>query len=704
MNTATHTPDRRGTIPDWALLLIVYLGSVALRTLLSYYFLPYMCILIDENLYFNLAQSIWSEGIVAYHGQPMNYDSLLYPLVISPFFALPASVNIQRVLQLFNAFLINAAIFPAWMLSRKVTKDRKSSWVVVLFTLLMPDMAMNSAIMTESLGFPLLLLAAYFAYCTFSEGKLSHTLLTVLFCLLLYFTKPGTVAFLAAFCCILLYQTLKTRSKKGIASLLIAIACTAAFFLLKKPLLEAVFKVDYAHSSIYDRQTPALTISNLVKSLGALPRYIGFFALSCLAFPLLLPLTKLSAYESPERKLTLFTCFAVLFAILGTGFIVYLGEVTSTPPDFRIHLRYIAHYLPIFLMLCLSPKVRDTRISFAIIPMSVSMIALTILSYDFSSLLRSGIDAPALSPFSIARVGSHVAPFYRYFLYAAAAIILLISVLACTKKWTRLVRILSFGALALWFILSNGIFYLTVGDFTAGYADEENARMLSSTAADAAEVMQIIGDEDFILVVSDSPNGERPLPPLHLLNLRTRAQHMAVKLQDLAANTNADGSFSPFIPSGYGLVNPIHATGKIQWIVADGYTQRYLMPANPQEAISSPNGHYLLIPIREGEPWVSHLLTGITDNNVLLAENDSCTLYLFDTSRRESVHLWLVVETAFEYASAQIKSGSFIEDIPMEASEKWYEATIPVQTDAGQPMVVEITPDSLMMFEGYHID
>ncbi|NLC32405.1 MAG: hypothetical protein GX781_03815, partial [Clostridiales bacterium] len=120
-------------------LTLLYLAAVLARFLIALSWSDNPWIMPDEAWYTNLARSLFTTGQVLFRTQPIKYDALLYPLLLSHLYGLGGAVDTFRTIQLLNAFLINAWVFPMWYLARSVTGSHKSAWVVAIICLLLPD-------------------------------------------------------------------------------------------------------------------------------------------------------------------------------------------------------------------------------------------------------------------------------------------------------------------------------------------------------------------------------------------------------------------------------------------------------------------------------------------------------------------------------------------------------------------------------------
>ena len=72
----------------WKWVLLIYFACVIVRSVMAFLTTAFPTVGIDEFLYSSLGRSIATEGSLLYRGQPAKYSYLIYPLMISPVYAL----------------------------------------------------------------------------------------------------------------------------------------------------------------------------------------------------------------------------------------------------------------------------------------------------------------------------------------------------------------------------------------------------------------------------------------------------------------------------------------------------------------------------------------------------------------------------------------------------------------------------------------
>jgi hypothetical protein len=136
----------------------LFLSSVLLRSVIgAHVHGPF--VFMDELGYEQMARSFAHTGHFALLGQRGLAYSPLYPIVLSPIYALTASTQTAYEWAKFeNAVLISLSVFPVYAIARSVL-PRGRSLAVAGLSLLAPLMLYSGFEMSESLAYPLCLLA-----------------------------------------------------------------------------------------------------------------------------------------------------------------------------------------------------------------------------------------------------------------------------------------------------------------------------------------------------------------------------------------------------------------------------------------------------------------------------------------------------------------------------------------------------------------
>jgi len=147
------------SIPSWAWLTVIVAVSTILRTVLARDMVaPF--ILVDEIIWSEISRGIVDAGEPLIRDEPDPGYCAVYPLLISPVYALFDNlVDAYAGVKTLNALLMSLAAVPAFVLARRVVRDGLALLAAVM-TVAIPSMAYTGTVMTENPFYPLFLLVA----------------------------------------------------------------------------------------------------------------------------------------------------------------------------------------------------------------------------------------------------------------------------------------------------------------------------------------------------------------------------------------------------------------------------------------------------------------------------------------------------------------------------------------------------------------
>ncbi|NCB35145.1 MAG: hypothetical protein EOM58_03805, partial [Clostridia bacterium] len=354
----------RGLKP-WQILLAMYAMFSALRVCISFCTTTTPVVQPDEALYLHLSHSIIQKGALLFRGQPIRYEYILYPLLLSPLQLLRENISIFRAVQVFNALVMNLAVFPAYALAREITGKRSYGLLIALLTLLMPDMFMTRHAMAESVGFPLTLAACWAFYSSYDAPlRVRTALLWGGLGFLLYILKPGLVALPACFYLVLIVRSISQRRYERLFHAFCSVLMLVCIIAVFKLLLVYGFHMPVEQASLYQTQTHPFDWAHIVQAVNGLFMYGLYVPLAFAFFPLLFPLAHLRAFAPGRQRDVLYVfALALMAAVAGTVYVINYDEVIkgADPYTARVHVRYIAAYLPVLISFLFSPALEGRR-------------------------------------------------------------------------------------------------------------------------------------------------------------------------------------------------------------------------------------------------------------------------------------------------------------------------------------------------------
>lgn len=155
-------------------------------------------IFVDELIYSELAKSLAGGGDLLIRDVPASGYGVVYPLLISPAWALFDRVpDAYAAAKAINAVLISLAAVPAYLLARRLVGERLSLFAAVLAVAL-PSLAYSGVIMTENAFYPLFLVVILWLVLVLERPTVTRQIVLVGLLGVAFQTRPQAVALAAA--------------------------------------------------------------------------------------------------------------------------------------------------------------------------------------------------------------------------------------------------------------------------------------------------------------------------------------------------------------------------------------------------------------------------------------------------------------------------------------------------------------------------
>jgi hypothetical protein len=189
--------ERLAAAPAWAWLGAIVLCSFAVRFAFARHMVgPW--IMIDEIVYSELAKSFAATGHFAVREAPTTGYGVVYPILISPAYALFRAIpTVYTAIKAIDSLLMSLAAVPAYLLARRVV----SQWgalVVAVLTVAVPSTFYAGTIMTENAFYPIFLFCALALVVALDRGGLTAVGAFLVALAVAYETRAQAVAILPA--------------------------------------------------------------------------------------------------------------------------------------------------------------------------------------------------------------------------------------------------------------------------------------------------------------------------------------------------------------------------------------------------------------------------------------------------------------------------------------------------------------------------
>lgn len=628
----THHPQK--------ILFAFYVISIVIRFLLSLVFRHVPTIFIDESLYTNIAKSLAAGNGITYRLQPVAYPYIFYPVLLAPLYWFPLPFDLYRVIQFYNAVLICSSVFPVYLFAKDFTGgDIKKALISSVFTLVLPDMMMSSFLMAESAIWPLSLWLIFFAYRLFiTDNKhIPYGFATGLFTALLFWTKPGSL--IAGF--ILLISAFffkdeyrKSRRQAAFIGLGICVFCVLCFY----GLYTIIFGYKFSILGLYEKQISKISAVLFAAVIEFTVLQVFLFSVACGGIFFLFPYICYKTYNKSQKSfLIAFTAALAILAIGTAAFVdTHLWDGSFTTP--RLHLRYMAPYIPIMVVFSLGSswpddKVCNKQLIYALAAISVLMIFPGV-SVGFSSGRSTIIDSVALS----AWLKDFNIPSFSGILISIFTVLFFVFIIV-QLVWHKKFFSIRNQSLIFFFIFlfCNNIFAYISSNY------EQDDSIFTSDAVQMNTVVEALPVE--ALMVTHQRYGESfsfLLEP----HLRKPMQQVSVDtfLESLA---ESDGVYTPFIPGDQSPNIGNHITPDTDTFLF-GLDAASLLEFSEDVVIQkSEQDYFTLVKVPDGSRIVDTMIIGLDVDT--LHEEQQAKLWIFDENRYQKEKL--VVHLA-AYASS----------------------------------------------------
>ena len=671
--------------PAWSRLILLFLASFFLHTILNIMVHKSPTVVIDEGLYTNIARSLAWDGTLAFRGQPVNYPYLFYPFLLVPLYWLNRVFggDIFRIVQVFNTLLITSTVFPACLFASDFTKDQKKSFTAAVIVSLMPDMIMGGYEMTECLIWPLTFWMLFFGYRFFSGGQLRYGLLTSLFTGLLFATKPGAVA--AGAVLLLGHFILSVRNKQYIRESVLSLLLLIAVIGLVYGIFRLLFGSSDSILGLYTKQTEEWKPGDSLVALEAVFLLIFFFIFACGGIYGVFPLAHFRDFEKSKRSFILVLMLGIFTVIIGTAIFVVPYKWTGELGNLHIHFRYCSMFVPLMYIFSID-RYLETRKNKGFL---IAMAVFVILSFfpgiraGFVTGTSGAIDSVTLDAFINSRnLNGSVTGWILTVLVAAFSL----AVIYYARKPVPAKKRKDPGADAaaragtvffILFLLFNSVCALVSANI---YIDP-------TIADDALEINQKISGQKCLGIT------QRYYDDIYSYwldsRLNTPMQQVTID-QMFIQMENTDGVYRPFVPAAQAPNVNNHETPETDTLVL-GMTISDHLELNKSVAFqTTKNGHFTIAKIMPGYRWVDTMMYGLDDQS--LYPGNPGYIHVFDDHRNIGGSIILNI-TAYGNGILAVDG----QEITVQPKAETYEIVLPfkkvisVQAKGGPVQILQYT-------------
>jgi hypothetical protein len=313
----------------------------------------------DELIYSELAKSIAGGSLPSVRDEPTLGYGLLYPLIISPAWAIfgdPANAYIAA--KVINALVMSLAAFPAFLLARRFV-SAGNALLVATFAVFIPSMLLSGTLLVEPVLYPVFLLALFAFVASLQNPTRRNQLLAIAAIGLACSAKPLSLILAPAYVLAVLHLGFLDRRRGGTvrarlrtqSTALTALACIGGLAIAVPMLLGDADAVLGVYGVVLRHIDFSGTLVWFIRHLAGLALYVAI-----VPFAASLAIVAATVTRRCDPRLEEFAAVAT-WTIGGT--LVALGAYSSKPlagaagympSEARLHERNMFVLVPLLLL------------------------------------------------------------------------------------------------------------------------------------------------------------------------------------------------------------------------------------------------------------------------------------------------------------------------------------------------------------------
>ncbi len=293
------------------------------------------------------------------NGVNIHYLSMLYPVLLAPFFASGALWTDLQNADIASAYIMSSACIPAFLLARRVSRPRWwGPYFVAVFTVCTPWIVTSMSLMTEVAAYPACVWAIYAIVVAISSPSRTHDLVAVLGCALAFLARGELIVLLFVLPAAIIAFELGRPSALDLRGRL---AGAGRSILKGHPLLVvgySIVAVAAATLAALGRLSSTIGIYSVYSSAGypawsRLPRslveHLATFSLGVAVVPCVIALAWIGANvlrPTINREAHAFACVSLV------AFVVVFVQATNfdlVVNDY-VHDRFLMYFVPVILI------------------------------------------------------------------------------------------------------------------------------------------------------------------------------------------------------------------------------------------------------------------------------------------------------------------------------------------------------------------
>lgn len=381
------------------ILILIFLIGVIVYGFLASKMTSTLYLYNDEELYMHMARSFFFEGHFSKNYELLNYKCVIYSMIISLAYIFYTPENILFIMRMIGVILMCSSVFPVYLLSRDVLKNKAYALGISFMTILLSDFISTLFLIQEVVCYPLFLWITYLVYLKFTKEKNNFREILIIFLLaLIFFVKSYAISFAAAYFFVLLLAVLKEKRYSDIKWVILKGFLCLVFIAIGILLIYTIngFKNGTNHYTTQINSIFPITEVE-IKALFYGIFYYAVFFMFCAGFlPILIPIFKIKQYEIEDRRLIMFLTACSIITIIESAAIVFVPEERGKLFPDKVCFRYLAPLIMPYIIMFFKCKKENLKIDGKMISVFAIAFVYLIWYYIGQGVRLTEIDAPML--------------------------------------------------------------------------------------------------------------------------------------------------------------------------------------------------------------------------------------------------------------------------------------------------------------------
>lgn len=412
-------------------VFLIYLLAVAGYAVFVRFFSIPVHVSVDEELYISMAKSFHYEGVFSKGNNILDYDCVLYSMLLSIAWYVYSPENIMFFLRLIGVCAMLTSVFPIYLLSSRVLGDKNKAFKVTILSCFLPSMMNVAYCMQEVLSYPLFLWVVYFVYREIEEDKIceisKYTWGVVVLSVAGYFTKTYMIFLPVAY--VFLVSTNVWLEKRIVGLKKIVLYSSFYFILLgigKRVVLYINEGITGAnHYSSQFAQLFPITEKTIIAAITCMIFYAVALCFYWGVLPVVLPISNWKMHNKKERNLLLFILISLVVLIAEIVISIVLTEEGNVIFPHKVLYRYY-QILEIPILLIFYKCYKKYKIPNYIWGIYSFVLGILMVYYIYigKEQRTAIIDAPLF--LLMENVNRHIIPYFNILICICCAIFLIV--------------------------------------------------------------------------------------------------------------------------------------------------------------------------------------------------------------------------------------------------------------------------------------